>query len=242
MEYFLAILNLKLFFVIFATLAILCFVLSVNYPNYNKPIQQEEDIKPVKATKTDLSEVRFAGKTGVALRGENNKVKQGRVKVKISEIALVDAVMIRDVDGDTAWFKCGDRKIDVRFFGVDSPESSFYHKVQPGGLEAKAYVCSLLKNGDKVKLRIVGSGNHDREAAIILKNGININELMVQKGYAWVDSNYAKRDPEWNTKLIALQENAIKNKFGIFGLPGKKIEPWVWRKQQKELMDKRKVA
>ena len=56
---------------------------------------------------------------------------------------------------------------------------------------------------------------------------ININEKMVATGNAWWYEKYDKK----NTKLKQLQENAQKNKLGLFAKKGY-ITPWEFRKMK----------
>ena len=51
---------------------------------------------------------------------------------------------------------------------------------------------------------------------------------MVATGNAWWYEKYNKK----NTKLKQLQENAQKNKFGLFGRKGY-VAPWEFRKMKR---------
>lgn len=66
-------------------------------------------------------------------------------------IELVEATVVRIVDGDTAVFRLKDGPQEkVRFIGVDTPESTT--RIEPYGKAASAYTAKRLKVGSRVYL------------------------------------------------------------------------------------------
>ena len=98
--------------------------------------------------------------------------------------------------------------VKIRMFGIDAPE-----KTQDYGIESKQALEKLV-NG--------------KTLAVVHADGKNVNEEMVKAGNAWWYQEYDKND----TRMQAYQENAKKNKLGLFGKRGY-IEPWNYRREKK---------
>ena len=105
------------------------------------------------------------------------------------------------VDGDTVWIKKSAKKIKLRLLGIDTPEKytsrKLYRdsrmcrvkqkKMQWLGKLASKHAKKLLRPGQKVTVKIYGKGFYGRKlAVIILPDGTNFNEKMVEDGYSCV--------------------------------------------------------
>ena len=81
-------------------------------------------------------------------------------------------------DGDTARFLCDGAEIKVRFCGIDAPEAK-----QPGGIEARDYLRSLLPDNAPVTIVPVENDRYGRLVAEVWRDDIegeqNINANMV---------------------------------------------------------------
>ena len=102
--------------------------------------------------------------------------------------AGLDTTVERVVDGDTLVVRGGHR---VRLIGVDTPETKDPRKpVQCFGEQASAYVSSLLREGEGV--RLVGDVEerdvYGRTLAYVyrLADGLFVNAALVREGYAHV--------------------------------------------------------
>ena len=124
------------------------------------------------------------------------------------------------VDGDTI-------RLDVRFQGVDAPET--HQKCR--NAEGQLYACGkqatkALKNliGEK-KVRCVLEpevGKYGRAIGYCyLPDGTDLNEWMVRQGHALAARKYSK-------KYVADEEQARADKKGIHA--GEYIPPWDWRR------------
>jgi micrococcal nuclease len=108
-----------------------------------------------------------------------------------------NAELIRIIDGDTVdcWIDLGfDIRIQerVRLAGIDAPETRTRDLEEKAkGFESKEWLIKAL-DGENTKFIIVTNnfnrtGKYGRTiGTIMLKNGTNINELMVQEGLATV--------------------------------------------------------
>lgn len=128
----------------------------------------------------------------------------------------------RVVDGDTVVVEFEDGMTErVRLLLIDTPESVHPTKEQqPFGVEASNYVKELLSQGKKVIIEIGNPerDNHNRLLAYIWVDGKNLNQLMIEMGYARVAYVYPP-----NTKYLddfqKAEEKAREQKIGIWSIP-----------------------
>lgn len=126
----------------------------------------------------------------------------------------------RIVDGDTIKAECGSKVYTVRLLCIDTPETVKKGvSLQPYGKQASEKLKELLLN-KKVTL-VFEKGVYDRYdrllAYVILKDGTCVNAFMVKQGYARVDA--VKPNTVHRDYFERLQENAIRDKRGLWSLP-----------------------
>ena len=129
--------------------------------------------------------------------------------------------VLRVKDGDTVVLLGDDtRTYTVRLQYVDCPE-----KHQAYGIEAMNYTIQQCE-GKRVKIKNEGKYDFNKRllGEVILTDGKNLNELLIQKGYAWHFVKYSK------SKILASYEQKAKNqKLGLWQNPNAQA-PWEWRK------------
>ena len=127
------------------------------------------------------------------------------------------------IDGDT--IHLGKNKI--RLHGIDAPEinqtCTIKEKVWECGIESFLALKNIILE-DEVKCEITDIDQYKRFIARCFVNKININQYMVQNGWA-IAYRYYSLD------FIDDEEIAKKNKIGIW--KGKFQEPYLFRKQRK---------
>lgn len=134
-----------------------------------------------------------------------------------------EAEIVRVVDGDTIVVNTKDGVEErVRLLLIDTPES--VHPTEPEqlfGKESSDYAKEILREGDVVELE-VGESPRDRYGrllAYVWIDGVNFNQLMIERGYARVAYVY-----EPNTKYLEefkeAEEVAKKNKLNIWSIEG----------------------
>jgi endonuclease YncB( thermonuclease family) len=123
-------------------------------------------------------------------------------------------------DGDTARFLCDRDEIKVRFCGIDAPEAE-----QPGGIDARDYLRSLLPDRAPVTIVPVEEDRYGRLVAEVWREAIapepNLNVAMVLAGQAWHYEQYSRNCPSRDA-IAAAAETAGP----MAGMP-----PWEWRRQ-----------
>lgn len=122
------------------------------------------------------------------------------------------------IDGDTVMLKDGRT---VRLIGIDSPETR--HPTLPPqrfGKEAADYLRKLAENRDcELEFEEGNSKDkHGRAVAYLYVGGLLLNEELLKNGFAYVYTKYPFRLKE---KFITSQQNAIKNRKGLWKIKAK---------------------
>ena len=126
--------------------------------------------------------------------------------------------LIRVVDGDTAYFITPSfGEVSVRFSGINTPEIN-PKTGQPEyyGVEAKNFTNKILKEAKLIEIQwdLTQDKSGDRELGIIFTDGVNLNILLVQEGYA--DLRYLKDHMPYAKEYKVAQKKAQAMKIGIW--------------------------
>ena len=131
--------------------------------------------------------------------------------------SIVTLTVSRVIDGDTLDATDGRR---IRLMGIDAPELA-----QPSGFTAKdrLELFALDRAVDVLRIRHGSFGRYD---AILRWRGRNINEQMVESGYAWVDPRYCPRElvTPWSTLMVSAQQTGR----GLWSIANP-VSPWDYR-------------
>ncbi len=119
------------------------------------------------------------------------------------EISKFKAQVSSCHDGDTCKAEVNGRTVKIRLAGIDAPEIE-----QPEGLEAKKFLESLILK--KTVVFDCKGKSYDRIVCLLSLDGVNINEEMVRRGFAFDYQKYS------NGKYKILMETAQNNKTGIW--------------------------
>lgn len=149
------------------------------------------------------------------------------VFVTINLFAADTAIVKNCIDGDTCWFKQGNKSFKVRLNGVDAPE-----KGQPYSKQSRDKLYEFLKDKNVV-LQCDGK-SFDRKVCLILVEGEDINLMLVKEGYVFEASKYSKG------KYTKLQDEAREKKLGVWGIKDMK-SPFCHR-HGKKAKNKRKCS
>ena len=146
---------------------------------------------------------------------------------------IIFAGYVKVSDGDTIKIS----KYKIRLHGIDAPEKkqicqrpylnlvffSLYEDYFCG-----VFVTNKLK--EFIENKIIECRVNDKKdffgryLGVCYKNNININQWLVENGYAVAFIKYSK-------DYVKFEEIAKKNKVGIWS--GKFLMPWEWRKKKK---------
>lgn len=190
-----------------------------------------------------------------ASTSEKNKIEKTSEVKKFQKIGE----LVRIIDGDTFIVKITNndrtkKEEVIRLWGIDAPELD-----QPGGEEAKNFLKNRMllysynphynpfddsPNAVKEEINVmifIRWTSRDRDNRIIGKVSLigrngqleDLSTEMVNNGKAW----YYKKVIN-DKKLEEVHLNAVKNKHGMWRDKYDHIEPWLWRKMEKEVKEK----
>ena len=113
-----------------------------------------------------------------------------------SSLASFPIVFIKDCyDGDTCTTLKGEK---IRLACIDTPELKGWKADPIPAKEARDFVNKLVAN-EKVSIKRITKDKYGRTVGELFKNGVNIQELIVEKGYGKIHKKYAYQC-EWSKK------------------------------------------
>lgn len=142
-------------------------------------------------------------------------------------------------DGDTLTVRRADgTREKIRLFGVDCPESRAKGRweEQPYSSQAAEFLRDLFRDPARADVAIWEVGDsYGRIVAgvILLHSGATVQEELLKAGLAWVDPRFCKRSVRECTNWIALEQEAARERRGLWrSLDNgqKPVAPWKWRK------------
>jgi len=138
-------------------------------------------------------------------------------------VADFSGLVVSVLDGDTLEVLHNNRPERIRLSGIDCPE-----KGQAYGTRAKQAASELVLGGE-VTLQTYGHDKYGRTLAdVLLLDGTNVNQTLVEDGWCWWYRKYAPED----TVLEGLEKEAREGKKGLWADP-QPVPPWEWRKGAK---------
>jgi endonuclease YncB( thermonuclease family) len=147
----------------------------------------------------------------------------------ISAGPLTPGLVVAISDGDTITLLTEDKQqLKIRLAGIDTPE-----KKQAFGTKARDHLASrIFKHDVEVDLR--KKDHYGRYLGVIYISGTDINQSMIQDGYAWFYKHYAKDQPKEEAQRYAKAEAEARAKQrGLWADPNP-VPPWEFRKEAKE--------
>lgn len=132
--------------------------------------------------------------------------------------------VVKIADGDTfTLLYPGNVQVKVRLYGIDCPE-----RAQAFGVAARKALGNLLE-GHRVYLNEQNRDRYGRVVAIAFRDDSrNINEALLQQGYAWHYRAY-DNNPAWTT----MEEQARAARIGLWQ-DARPTPPWEFRKNKRE--------
>ena len=122
---------------------------------------------------------------------------------------------VKVIDGDTLIVDCEKNRRTVNLEGVDAPELE-----QPWGKEVRSFVRNMVR-GREVEL-IVVDGVGDEVTARVTVDGVDLAEMLVGSGLAWVPESSA------DSELVELGNRARDLPCGLW-LDPEPVPPWEFR-------------
>lgn len=128
----------------------------------------------------------------------------------------ISVTLNKCVDGDTAWFNEGNKKIKARFLAIDTPESTI--RVDPYGKEASEFTCNLLTNAVQIQIEYDDNSDkqdkYNRELVWVFVDGNLLQEQVVKEGLAEV--KYIYGDYKYLDDVNNALQEAKKKKLNLW--------------------------
>ena len=127
--------------------------------------------------------------------------------------------VIKVIDGDTIQVLIYDKKETVRLIGIDTPETvDPRREVECFGKEASRKLKSLVNGKSVVLKNDPTQSERDKYGRLLryvfLKDGVHVNKLMIQEGYA---HEYTYDSPyKYQNEFKLAEKKAIEEKRGIW--------------------------
>lgn len=143
-------------------------------------------------------------------------------------------VVVRVVDGDSLIVRNENgAEVTLRLDGIDCPEGpGSIWEAQPYSRRATDFVKAMLPNGSAVVIFDRGKDGHGRTLAGVISfpEGKVVQEELLKAGLTMVYEEYCKNC----TYYLDLQEEAKREKRGLWAWRGDFIPPWDWRNAARE--------
>lgn len=142
--------------------------------------------------------------------------------------------VIHVTDGDTVTLlDDAKEQYKIRLYGIDAPE-----RKQPYGAKATDLLAGMVK-GKTIRAVCANADRYGRNVCTLYDGMTDVNAEMVRQGGAWVYRKYYGKTGAY----YALEDEARKAGRGLWHTSEyQAVEPWEWRKQQKEKRKKAKEA
>ena len=128
---------------------------------------------------------------------------------------VVKGKCVKVVDGDTLIVECEKYRRTVEIAGIDAPELD-----QAWGKQTRNFVRNMV-GVEKVEIEVI-EGDGDTVRARVSVNGIDMSEMLVTSGLAWV------AEGSDDTELLNLSEKAKEMPCGLWTDPQPQA-PWDFR-------------
>ena len=135
---------------------------------------------------------------------------------------IITGKVIKVADGDTVTILTpANQQIRVRLNCIDAPE-----KKQAFGQKAKQSLSDLVF-GKTVEVEKHDIDRYGRIVGTVYLNGLDINLVQVERGYAWVYKQYCSNNIYYEAENIAKSKQ-----IGLWSQPNP-IPPWAYRRNSK---------
>lgn len=148
-------------------------------------------------------------------------IKLALAALALSSAHAIAAEVIGIADGDTLTILQDGKPIRIRLANIDAPE-----KGQGFGERAKQSLSELCYRKDAT-FKVVSTDRYGRAVALVSCAGIDVNRIQVERGLAWVYTQY-NQDPS----LPAKQAAAAAERRGLWADPGA-VPPWEFRRSRR---------
>lgn len=144
---------------------------------------------------------------------------------------LYSVTVSKVIDGDSLEVTRDGSYFQVRLWGIDAPEWD-----QEFSADAKI-LCHQFVEGKKIEVQEKSTDTYGRTVALVLVDGLSLNEELIRRGMAWVHIRYC--DEKICNFWRELEAEARLSHSGLWQ-EEHPIPPWRWknlRRQKKQGQD-----
>lgn len=123
-------------------------------------------------------------------------------------------------DGDTLTVLDGARQVRVRLWGIDAPE-----RKQPWSSRSRDALAARAMHRDAV-VATRGTDGYGRTLARVAVDGVDLGEVQLRDGLAWVYRRYTK-----DRAMIAIEDEARAARRGLWSQNDPE-PPWIYRARE----------
>ena len=120
--------------------------------------------------------------------------------------------------------KCDGELMKVRLHCIDTPEMG----QRPWGKDSRDYLRELAPRRSSGQIKGHKKDRYGRLIGVVLKDGENLNLVMVREGQAAVYVKYCHDRSYYQAEIQAKEADR-----GVWGKEGEHQRPWVWRHARK---------
>ena len=131
--------------------------------------------------------------------------------------------VIQVLDGDSLLIKREEKIVEIRLYGVDTPEYGQDYSKRAGSYTRKQLLEKIVSVEPK------GTDKYGRTVALIRSQGRLINRDLVRTGMAWVYPYFCRQEPLCS-ELKNLESKARKRGRGLWQLKNPD-PPWKWKEK-----------
>jgi micrococcal nuclease len=142
---------------------------------------------------------------------------------KAGEEGVLDGVLQWVTDGDSLRVLVKGKDMEIRLADVDAPERD-----QVYGWNAKLTLIDLVR-GKHIVFVPRDVDHYGRVIARVWAGETDVNRELVRRGSAWFYPEYAEDD-----SLYQEEQRARAAKVGLWAMPGPRLEPWEWRRRERQ--------
>jgi len=152
----------------------------------------------------------------------------------VSNLLALSGKVVSVADGDTITVLTHDKtQVKIRFYGIDTPE-----REQDFARASTAHLKTFLT--PHVTVQVIDQDRYGRSIGLVFNEvGLNLNQQMVQDGFAWVYTQYCRKSfcSDWQR----LEKEAMQSKTGLWRDPDP-VAPWQWRQGKRSTDPKSKTV
>ena len=141
--------------------------------------------------------------------------------------------VVHVADGDTITVMKSGKKVRVRLYGIDTPETKQWY-----GQNAKAFTSSQVM-GKTVDVQVIDTDRYGRAVGVVTVGDLVLNKHLLEYGYAWLYDRYCKK--AFCHAWAKAETEARKAKRGLWK-NSKAIPPWEYRKAKRKKSSTRKAT